>query len=199
MCDNSLLSTAGNSQHIRQQNVSKHATLLLALFSAICPVPLQASEVSSDNIAITMSSNVVRDGINGKNSPPTLNGAIIEFTVAVTGPSKGSAAAASFAINDDIPDQMTLYVGDIAQSGSGPVAFIENDSGLNFAFLGLSSTSDALQFSSNGGQTFDYTPNPDSEGFDDDVTHIRIAPDGMLMPVDSHEPRFSIQYRMRIN
>lgn len=199
MYDNMLQRIAGDANHIRRRLISKHAVLWLALFGTICAVPVRAGQGSTDNIAISMSYNVLGDGINGGANPRAVNGAIVQFTVAVTGPSKGSTAAASFAINDDIPEQMALYVGDINNSGSGPVAFIENDSGLEFAFFGLSSTDDALEFSNNGGRTFDYIPNPDGDGFDDEVTHIRIAPFGMLMPVDSNEPRFSVQYRMRIN
>lgn len=44
-----------------------------------------------------------------------------------------------------------------------------------------------------------HIPNPESDGFDGDVTHIRIAPFGMLTPVDRHEPHFSTPYRMRTN
>lgn len=173
--------------------------LWLASLGVVCAIPAHAGERSADNIAIMMSSNVIWDGINGETEAKAINGAIIEYTVAVAGPSQSSTAAASFAINDDIPDQMTLFVGDIARSGSGPIEFIENDSGLRFQFAGLSSPDDSVEFSSNGGQTFDYTPAPDSEGFDKNVTHVRIAPSGMLMPVDGDYPRFSIQYRMKIN
>lgn len=42
-------------------------------------------------------------------------------------------------------------------------------------------------------------PDPDSAGFDSDVTHIRIAPFGTLTSVDRHEPRCSMPHRMRTN
>ena len=198
MPENIFERIAGDAEHVPRR-LAKHAILWLALFGTTCAVPALAGQDTTDNVAISMSYDVVSDGVNGASNPQAINGAVVQFTVAVTGPAKGSTAAASFAINNDIPDQMALYVGDIDSSGSGPVAFIENDSGLEFAFSGLSSADDALEFSNNGGQTFDYIPHPDGDGFDDDVTHIRIAPSGLLMPADSHAPRFSIQYRMRIN
>lgn len=199
MSDNILQRIAADAEHIRRRHLSKHSILWLALFGTIWAAPALAGQGGTDDVAISMSYDIVSDGMNRGINPQAINGAVIQFTVAVTGPAKGSTAAASFAINNDIPDQMTLYVGDINNSGSGPVAFIENDSGLEFAYFGLSSGDDALEFSNDGGQTYDYIPTPDGDGFDDDVTHIRIAPSGMLMPVDSHAPRFSLQYRMRIN
>lgn len=198
MSDNILQRIAGDAEHISQR-LAKHAILWLALFGTSGAVPALAGQGSTDNVAISMSYDVVSDGVNGASNPRAINGAVMQFTVAVTGPAKGSTAAAPFAINNDISDQMALYVGDIDSSGSGPVAFIENDSGLEFAFFGLSNADDALGFSNNGGQSFDYIPHPDGDGLDGDVTHIRIAPSGMLMPVDSHAPRFSIPYRTRIN
>ena len=93
---------------------------------------------------------------------------------------------------------MALFVGDLGSGGSGPVAFVEIDSGVSYRFDGLTSGSDALAFSNNGGKSFDYVPVGDTEGYDTSVTHIKIVPIGALMPANGRHTRFAVRYRVRV-
>jgi hypothetical protein len=71
-------------------------------------------------------------------------------------------------------------VNDIGAAGSGPVAFSNGSltSSLTYTYTSLASTTDDLAFSNNGGATWTYTPVPNANGVDPNVTNIRINPKG---------------------
>jgi hypothetical protein len=96
---------------------------------------------------------------------------------------------------------MRLYVGDVGGVGSGPVAFANGapTSGLSYTFTSLSSTTDSVAFSNNGGATYTYTPVPDANGYDSSVTHIRVTPTGTFAGASSgSNPNFQLQMRMQV-
>jgi hypothetical protein len=72
-------------------------------------------------------------------------------------------------------------------------------SGLTYAFTSLSSTTDNVDFSNNGGSTYTYTPVPDSNGFDAAVTNIRISPQGIFAASSGTNPYFQVRFRVRVN
>jgi hypothetical protein len=73
-----------------------------------------------------------------------------------------------------------MIVQDIGGAGSGPVDFQDGSpsSGLSYSFISLGSTTDDLEFSSDGGLTYNYTPTADASGCDPLVTHVRVSPTG---------------------
>ncbi|WP_339691707.1 hypothetical protein [uncultured Parasphingorhabdus sp.] len=170
--------------------------IALAYFAA--PAPSLAEAGSGENVAIALSSSIVTSPVGMGDAARAVPGALVDYSVSVTGPLDNASPATSFAIIDMIPDQLSLFVGDLSQAGTGPAAFIDNDSGLEFGFDGLASLTDSIEFSSDGGATFDYTPVADADGFDQNVTHIKLRPRGALMPVNEKYERFSIRYRMKV-
>jgi hypothetical protein len=105
-------------------------------------------------------------------------------------------------ITDTIPVGSSLIVSDIGGAGSGPLIFTDGSpaSGLTYTFTSLGSTTDDLEFSSDGGASFSYTPIPDVNGADANVTDMRINPKGVFLPSSgAGNPGFSIVFRVRID
>lgn len=169
------------------------ASMLVAV-----PLPAFAEADPSENIAFALSSKIVGSHVGKNNAPGVVAGAIVDFSVTVTGPTEGGSPAASFAISDDVPEHLSLIVGDLDQIGSGPAVFKDNDSGLEFSFDGLSRRKDSIEFSSDGGKTFGYFPDADADGFDENVTHIKLRPRGVLLTTIDEYERFSLRYRMKV-
>jgi uncharacterized repeat protein (TIGR01451 family) len=90
--------------------------------------------------------------------------------------------ADSVEIVDAIPAETVLLVSDLGIPGTGPVRFTDGApaSSLSYTFISLSDATDDLEFSSDGGATYTYTPTPDTTGADGSVTHIRINPKGVF-------------------
>lgn len=173
-------------------------TWLIGAMLVAVPLPAFAESSSGQNIAIALSSNIVGNRADEGVASGVVAGAIVEFSVSVTGPAEAGLPATSFAITDKIPEDLSLFVGDLEYKGSGPAAFKDNDSGLQFRFGGLSSPDDSIEFSSDGGKTFGYAPIADSDGFDPNVTHIRLRPEGSLLATSGQYERFSLRYRMKV-
>jgi len=58
---------------------------------------------------------------------------------------------------------------------------------------------DTLEYSNNNGSDFSYTPTADAEGFDMDVTDIRVKLNGSFKESDgSNHPNFSIELYMGV-
>jgi len=174
------------------------AACLAASILIAVPLPVFAESGPEENIAIALSSNIVGDQTGRGVSPAVTAGTIVDFSVAVTGPRERGTPATSLAISNKVPDNLSLYVGDLERSGNGPAAFSDHDSGLEFSFAGLSSPDDSIEFSGDGGKSFDYVPVADSEGFDANVTHIRFRPQGALQATTGQNERFSLRYRMKV-
>jgi len=74
-------------------------------------------------------------------------------------------------------------------------------SSLGYTFSTLASTTDDLAFSNNGGTTYSYTPAPNGNGVDPNVTNIRINPKGTFAgdPVaGAPSPSCTASFRVRI-
>ncbi len=86
----------------------------------------------------------------------------------------------SVAVVDAIPAETAMLVTDLDTPGSGPVRFTDGSpsSALSYTFVSLSDGADDLEFSNDGGSTYNYTPTPGTDGTDAAVTHIRISPKG---------------------
>ncbi len=129
----------------------------------------------------------VWDPINLGVNPKAIPGAVVD--------------ADSVTILDPIPVEGDLFVNDLGAPGSGPVQFSDGVpvSGLTYGFISLASGADDLFFSNDGGASFSYTPLPDADGYDANVTHIRIDPGGPLAAATAGgAPSFSLTFRIRI-
>jgi hypothetical protein len=100
-------------------------------------------------------------------------------------------------VTDSIPANTELYVNDLGGAGSGPVLFIDGSAPVN---SGLSySPAGDLEFSNDNGTSWTYTPSPDADGYDANVTDIRINPKGVMNASDgTNDPTFTLRFRVRV-
>jgi hypothetical protein len=140
--------------------------------------------------------------VNGSTNPKSIPGALQLYSIQVANLGHGGADPGTLRVSDSIPASTALVITDIDGAGSGPVAFVDGApaSGLAYSFGGLASTGDALEFSSDGGATWAYTPTPDANGCDPAVTHIRVTPGGaMAAAAAGGNPSFELRFRVRVD
>ena len=141
---------------------------------------------------------VYADPVNGTASPKAIPGADVDYTVKVTNTGGCAVDGDSLAIVDPIPKNTTLFTGDMGLGA--PFIFADGTppSGLSCTFTSLSSTTDCVDFSTDG-STWTYTP---SHPYDPAVTHIRFRPSGTLSgdaTAAPPSPNFDLRFRVRIN
>ncbi|HLL30557.1 MAG TPA: DNRLRE domain-containing protein [Allosphingosinicella sp.] len=154
------------------------------------------------SLTTILSHPLVSDPLNGTVNPKAIPGSVLLYSLNVSNGSAGYPDSNSVVVVQSVPSQAALFVGNLGVPGSGPVAFAQGSpsSGLSYTYSGLSSTSDDLSFSNNGGVSFGYTPTADASGFDPAVTHIRINPKGVLAGASaSGSPSFTLSYRVKVN
>lgn len=153
------------------------------------------------NILMLKSVTVQSDPFNGAVNPKAIPGAAMLYTVTATNQGPGATDADTVVITDPVPANAELFVGDLGGPGSGPVAFTDGAvaSGLSYSFLGLGSGADSIAFSNDGGATWTYTPTPDADGYDVNVTNIRVSPSGTFnAAAGPNQPSFNLQFRVRV-
>ena len=142
------------------------------------------------------------DAVVGAHNPKAIPGAVAAYTITVNNQGGRPADVDSTVITDTVPADSSLMVSDIGGAGSGPLNFSDGSpaSGLTYTFSSLASTTDDLEFSSDGGASFGYTPTPDGNGVDASVTDIRINPKGVFLPSSgAGNPGFNIGFRVRVD
>jgi hypothetical protein len=149
------------------------------------------------NMTVNMQDNPEIPGNNDKAIP----GAVLRYQLAVKNHGNISATGNSMALVQSLSSDAKLYVNNLYPSG--PILFsngLGNDvSGLSYNFSSLNSQSDNLSFSNNNGTSYDYIPVADSEGYDSNITHIRLTFTGIIKPVfDQGTPQFNIEYQVKI-
>ena len=159
-------------------------------YSSLTPVSAILS--ASPPLTIMKSSQVYYDPVNGTSNPYMIPGSIMAYTVTVANPGALSVDTDSIIVIDATPANLMLRVANIP-GGSGPVLFQDGSpaSGLTYNFSSLGSSSDDVDFSSNGGATWNYVPTPNASGMDPNVTHIRIRPKGTMAAGSSFDLIFA--------
>lgn len=175
------------------KSVANGLALLLAIFAAG-----QARSAQLLAPSVDISSRVISDGISASN-PKAIPDAIVEYEMLVANIPAETGGASGPAIVNPIPAQLSLFVGDIG-TGSGPFAYevTNGASGFECRFETLSSMSDCVEFSDDGGQSFDYIPAPDRQGFDPNITHLRFRLKTGQPLESSQSSTFVLRYRMRM-
>jgi large repetitive protein len=158
----------------------------VASASVTAPPPLNLTKISA----------VYADPVNGTSLPKAIPGALISYTITVNNPGALNPDANSISVSDSTPAGLAVHIADIGSAGSGPVEFIDGapSSGLGYTFTSLDSLTDDVEFSNNGGASWNYIPTADANGDDDGITNIRIRPQGAMVPTSS----FAINVRFRI-
>ncbi len=158
------------------------------------------------DIIVVKSVQTFSDPYNGETNPKAIPGAVMLYTIIATNQGGSATDADTVVIIDPIPANTALFVGDIDGPGpaTGPVFFTDgtspDESGLlPYTFTSLDSTTDDVDFSSDGGTTYTYVPVPDGNGFDTNVTHMRINPKGTFKAASGGDiPTFEIKFKVRV-
>ena len=155
-------------------------------------------------LSVSKSVTTVSDPISSLSNPKAIPGAHLDYLLTVSNPSViGGNDPDSIALVDTLPPNADLFVNDLITSGGGPVVFEDGtgaeSSGIAYTFVSLGSTTDDVDFSVDG-VNFGYVPVPDANGFDSNVTHLRLAPKGAFNVATSlGVPQFTLRFRVRSN
>lgn len=131
------------------------------------------------SLTATKVSAVFSDPVNGETNAKAIPGSVIDYTISVSNAGAVATDTGQVSIVDQVPPQTKFCLADMSP-GAGPLLFQNSvgTSGLTYSYAGLGNTGDSLSFSSDGGATYSYTPVPDADGCDTNVTHFRVIPSG---------------------
>ena len=146
---------------------------------------------------VTKVSSTISDPVRGTTNPLALTDGVIEYAIGVTNPNTMAMDANSVEIIDPTPTKLRLCAVDFGGVGSGPVVFTDGvpASSLTYSYGGLASLTDSVDFSNNGGSSWNYVPQPAGDGCDSAVTTFRVKPTGSL----AASGKFTLRARYRIN
>ena len=141
---------------------------------------------------------VIQDPFNGTTNPKAIPGAIAMYTLQVTNTGPGTVDTDSLMVTDPIPSEVALVISDFDVVNPGPAAFVDGtpSSALSYTFISLGSSTDDIEFSSDGGSTWAYTPVDSGNGTDPAVTNVRINPKGTMAAGGS--PSFQLFFKVRV-
>jgi uncharacterized repeat protein (TIGR01451 family) len=157
----------------------------------------QVFSVLFTRIEMSKAIMTVRDPINGISLPKAIPGSWVRYAVSVVNRGPGSADSNTIVVVDALPAATALCVQSICAGGATPVVFDDSASpvptGLTFNYAAH------VTFSTDG-VSFTHVPAPDAAGFDNAITHVRIAPAGpMNAPTMAGDPTFVLRYFVRVD
>lgn len=166
------------------------------------PEPALGLGPEEAGVALVLQKTVVTvdDPFNGSSNPLAIPGANVRYTITTTNQGPGAVDSDTVLITEPLPSDLELFVNDLGAPGSGPVLFADGapPSGLTYTFGGLGDPADDLMFD-DGSLTYTYTPVPDVDGYDANVTAIRVNPKGILNGSGvGGDPSFELRLRMRV-
>ena len=154
------------------------------------------------DLLVTKQVATVMDPINNTSNPKAIPGAEILYTVTIANQGAGLVDNDSVIVTDSIDAGLCMKVTDLGAAGSGPVAFQDGtpSSNLSYSFVSLGNATDDLEFSSDGGASFTYTPTANGLGCDPAITDIRILPQGVFAAdTGSGPPQAEFTFRALVN
>jgi uncharacterized repeat protein (TIGR01451 family) len=158
--------------------------------------------VGAPDLLVMKSVYTLSDPYNGSVHPKAIPGATMLYTITITNQGIGPVDSNTLVITDPIPEHTSLFVSDMGAPGSGPLLFLDGtvSSGLSYTFTGLESTTDDIDFSEDGGATYTYVPVPDGQGFDGNVSHIRVSPKGAFQGNSAPPaPYCDLKFKVRVD
>jgi uncharacterized repeat protein (TIGR01451 family) len=162
------------------------------IFEIVLPNPANfdlASLVFKPTLTVTKTSAPYSDPFNNTTNPKLIPGGVTEYTISATSPS--SYSSTNVVVTDATPANMELVV----NTAGGPVAFTAGGTTLTYNFNTLGSTTDNVDFSSNNGLSWTYTPVAGANGTDPLVTNIRVRPQGTMAAGTTFSAR--VRYRVK--
>ncbi|HEU4532283.1 MAG TPA: hypothetical protein VFR59_13905, partial [Steroidobacteraceae bacterium] len=154
-------------------------------FTVVIPMPV---------LVVAKTSQVISDPFNNTVNPKRIPGSVQMYSVTVTNQGPGTVDSSTLAITDPVPANSALFV---STASGDPVAFVNGSpvSGLTYNYAAHVSYSNQP----GGGAPYNYTPSPDANGFDPNVTGLRIAPAGTMNAASgAGNPSFTVRFRVRL-
>lgn len=153
------------------------------------------------DVSLSMTVDVQDDPNTAETTDKAIPGAVLRYSVLVKNEGDISTDGDSMELVQTLASDSILYVNNL--TANGPVIFTDgtgnNISGLSYNFENLTSTTDGLLFSNTNGVDFNYQPTPDAEGFDSNVTDIKLVFSGSMKPKYAQgTPEFTIEYQVKI-
>ncbi len=167
---------------------------------AIVAIPIRP--VAPPALSAILVSTPFLDPVRGMTNPLAIPGALVDVTASVQNLSPGSPDNDSTYVALALSPRTSLFVGDLMGNGSGPVIFTDGStpSTLSFSFTSLSSLTDDIEFSNNGGASWTYAPTPDASQLDANVTTMRIRLRGVFAgKMGTSTPQLDLRYRLAVN
>jgi uncharacterized repeat protein (TIGR01451 family) len=148
------------------------------------------------SLTVLKSVQTFSDPFNNTTNPKAIPGAVLLYTILVTNSGSGAVDNNAMVITDAIPANTTMCVSNLCSNP--PVTFACSTTppcGLTFTYAS------AVSYSNQPGGVapFAYTPVPDANGFDANVTGVRINPSGILNGTGGGNPSFNLYFRVRVN
>jgi uncharacterized repeat protein (TIGR01451 family) len=137
---------------------------------------------------------VLTDPVRGSTNPHQIPGSVQRYQIAVTNTGTGTVDASTLVIVDPVPAGAAMYV---STAAGNPVQFIDGSvpSNLSFSYAANVSYSNLP----GGAAPYSYVPVPDANGFDANVTAVRVAPTGTLAAAaGASQPSFAVEFRVRV-
>lgn len=188
-------SATGGSTITNSATVTASSIADLVAGNDTASVDINPLGTGTPDIILLKSSITISDPINLGVNPLAIPGGEVLYTITTTNQGLGAVDVDTTILTDNIPANTEIYVG----AGS-PVAFIDgaNASGLNFTFTALGNGADDVEFD-DGTLAFAYTPVPDADGYDANVTAVRVNPKGVFNASDGvNHPSFEIRFKVRV-
>jgi len=152
--------------------------------------------VAAPSLTVLKSVQTFSDPFNNTTNPKAIPGAVMLYNVMVTNSGVGAVDNNAMVITDAIPANTVMCVSNICNNT--PVTFACSTTppcGLTFNYASAVSYSNQP----NGVAPFNYTPTPDGNGFDANVTGVRINPSGILNGTGGGNPSFNVYFKVKVN
>ncbi len=150
------------------------------------------------DLLVLKTMRVLSDPVRGGANPLAIPGAVAEYRITVSNQGPGAIDLDTVVLDDPIPPDTELFVGDLAGPGTGPIRFLQGSpsSGLSYTYLGLGDGGDDLEFESGGAP---YTPGPPPPDYDPAVDRVWIRPKGVMAGGSpGAAPSFTVILQVRV-
>lgn len=150
------------------------------------------------DLLVLKSMQIVSDPVRGVVNPLAIPGALAEYRITVSNQGPGAINADTVVIDDPIPADTEMFVGDLGAPGSGPIRFVQGSpaSGLTYTFVALGAAGDDLEFESGGAP---YAPSGPPPDYDANVDRVRVLPKGVMAGGSpGSAPSFTVILQVRV-
>ncbi len=157
-------------------------------FIGCCEAVAAAPAARAAGVTVTASSTPVWDPVHESQGALSIPGARLDYVVKVRNDLDRTLDDDTLAVVTRIPVETAVSV-----RGDNPFRAEDRSEAapISLHYESPASLTDDVDFSADGGRSFDYIPVADVDGFDPAVTHVRLHPRGALGP--GREVRFVIR------